>query len=150
MTTLAYIRTNMPIATVDQVSQMMDYPVTEMYVEDKTVSESQEFVRLIQQATENDVIIVYSLISIWQIKGIYAYLQLLKQKKVRLIAINEEIDTENYKNFYDQMLFFFDVSKRSKSAITTNALSARREKGQNLGRPTINEMTIIKIKDLRE
>ena len=76
MTTLAYIRSNMPIATFDQVSQMMDYQVTEMYVEDKLVSESREFIKLIEHAAENDVIIVYSLISIWQIKGIYTYLQL--------------------------------------------------------------------------
>ncbi|MBE9388696.1 recombinase family protein [Vagococcus salmoninarum] len=150
MKTLAYIRSNMPIATFDQVSQMMDYQVTEMYVEDKLVSESREFMKLIEHAAENDVIIVYSLISIWQIKGIYTYLQLLKQKNVRLIAINEEIDTDNYKDFYDQMLFFFDVSKRSRSATTRRALNARREKGQSLGRPKINETTINKIKDLRE
>ena len=67
-----------------------------------------------------------------------------------MIAINEEIDTENYKDFYDQMLFFFDVSKRSRSATTRRALNARREKGQSLGRPKINEMTINKIKELRE
>lgn len=150
MTTLAYIRSNMPIATFDQVSQMMNYQVTEMYVEDKLVSESREFTKLIEHAEENDVIIVYSLISIWQIKGIYTYLQLLKQKSVRLIAINEEIDTENYKDFYDQMLFFFDVSRRSRSATTRRALKARRENGQSLGRPKIDDMTINKIKELRE
>lgn len=99
-----------------------------------------------------DTLIIQDLMSLtYSVKELTLLLDILVQLKVRLIIINENIDTrkEKFHQFYYVLQTYLAAQKEGKSFYHVKLMRKKKSEGVELGRPSIDTKIIENIKYLR-
>lgn len=125
----------------DERVQLSDYACQQYF-------QSNDFTLFIKKLKPNDTVIIPELATIQKsTRQLGKIVPKLIEKKIRLIAVKEKIDTENDKHFYLHILALAELDQTiTKNRIRTGISRAKRDNRIG-GRPRINPKTIEKIND---
>lgn len=148
MSQLAYIQKNYPVATINQLQESRIMQSDDVYVEEGLKKDT-EFVHLFKRLNKGDTLVVYSLKVLFMMKDYIEYLKFFAEKNIRLIAIEENIDTKVDVQFYEYILLMFDIKSECRSDYIKEILVKKKSQGVVLGRPKLTEEQINEIQYLR-
>lgn len=151
MTKYGYIRKDIPCSTIKQLSLVDSYGCDELVFEGNDVTVDTELKKIVALVENEDVIICASLQSMGKsIRKLENIFNQIKEKKVRLICLEEGIDTQKNSSFYDYFYLFLNYEKAMQSRITKESLNKSRQKGIRFGRPCINKKIVQRVCRLHE
>ncbi|MGO2099647.1 recombinase family protein [Vagococcus salmoninarum] len=150
MSNIAYIKHELPVGSSVQVTELQKYEIDFFYLENSPIDEVRELERMLDELKSKDTLIIYSLTAIWKSKNKVDVFQVLEKKKIRLISLQEKVDTEQeqYELFYEHIHLFKEVEESIRSLKIRDAIEIRRNSGKIIGRPQISESKQEEIKNL--
>lgn len=146
MTRYGYVRKDYPISTVEQLTNIMPYKCDELFIEEAKFEQEIELNQLLKKMNQKDQLIVYN----FQVfgKNLKAFKQLvieLQKKKIRLISVEDEIDTETIVSFYKSALTIIKMFENNQGHLVRKSLERVKQSGSMTGRPAISDEVIKRI-----
>ncbi|MGY3747961.1 recombinase family protein [Vagococcus salmoninarum] len=151
MAIYGYIRKDFPVETTNQLEKVMSYKCREIFIEETNFSVRKELNKLLQQLRNEDQLVVYNLQVFGQEFVTFEEITTqLADKQIRLIAIADQLDTHEQKDFYHMVSLLKQTHIPIVQFKTKLNIEKVRSRGVVLGRPQIEEDTIKKIKVLHK
>lgn len=141
MTVFGYMRTNGEPVNID------GYEVCELLFIDALKSEEySQLDQLLETIEYEDTIIVKNL-SVFELElgKMRHFILTLQNKKIRLISIEDDIDTDNNCQFYTTILTIGQVNENVRGIKAKRRIAHSRELGIQIGRPKIDMTLAQKI-----
>ena len=151
LTTYAYLRRDYPVSTEEQIEKLNSFSYDVLFMEDSDLKSYLALNKMRKKIKKSDSIIICDLRVFAGSNKFYKELfGELQSKKIRLICINEAIDTENSLKFYSDAISVIGGIEDHRNYLSKIKLNQSRKDGKLGGRPRIAESTIQKIKFLRD
>lgn len=149
MAIFGYARKGYPSEITIQINRLMVYECDKIFVENQNFNIDEEQDAMFQELLPMDVIVVVNLAVFGKtLRELTALLDDLFKKKIRLISLDDKIDSKKRYSFIDVALALCEVDSNYKSQYTKQRLAVSKSLGKSLGRPTISEAKIEEIKRL--
>lgn len=146
MVLYAYVRKEYPASTLEQLRMLSDYKCEEVFIEENDISNGHELERLVDCLQEDDQLLVYDLRAF--AKGAKDFKQLLEQltrQNIRLISLQDKLDTEVSQQFYSDALLVLNMEKKYRKYMIRTSLEQAKLAGRVTGRPRVEDDVISKI-----
>lgn len=143
MATYGYIRKDTKRTLMEQLTKFSPYDCKELFIEQEQLAEVRELRRCLQILDSRDTLVIMNLASFGKAFNSHFMTDLLINKTVRLISIDDELDTIDSPLFMSYNQLVSDTEK-----IISTELSKERERSRNgikYGRPNIEEQIINEI-----
>lgn len=137
MTSYGYVRKGFPYTETKQLQQVIKYECDELFFEQRNLEESAELAKLITRLRAEDTLIVATLRVFGDdLEHLIPYVQQLQQQKIKLISINENLDSS--KDIYFYFLFERLIIDRDEDRASFSTRRGNRNREVVTGRPTID------------
>lgn len=149
MTVFGYVRKDYPSETSIQMKKLMELECEDFFIEKTPFNIDTELKAMLKSLKENDILIIASLASFGKgINDLKIIIDDIQRKKIRLVCLEEEIDTSKKYSFIEILNMINSLDKEVRSEKVKQALVDVKNSGKQLGRPTIDEETVQQIKKL--
>lgn len=152
MASYGYIKKTSEMAKIiEQVSTISQYEVANIFIDDETTSV--EFQVLYESLAKDDLLVITSLSVFEQtLRQLEAFFLKLQELSIRLIVVNEGIDTgkEEFVNYFLITLGIVQMEKKVAKQLTLKRMARARENGIVGGRPSLDQKVIDEIIYLRK
>lgn len=149
MTVFGYVRKDYPSETSIQMKKLMELECEDFFIEKTPFNIDAELKAMLKSLKEDDVLIMASLASFGKgINDLKLIMDDIHQKNIRLICLEEDIDTSKEYSFIEILNIISFLDKEVRSEKVKQALVDVKNSGKQLGRPTIDEETVQQIKKL--
>lgn len=146
MTVFGYARKDYPSQIAIQLHTLMTYDCEKIYVENHSFDEEIEWGQMLVELKKGDTLVVDSLTVFGKrLKALTDLLTRLKDQGIRLISVNESLNSDDHYSFIDIASILWRVDSDCQSQYTKERLAHIKSTGKHLGRPTINQQTIDQI-----
>lgn len=146
MALYAYIRKDYPVSTLEQIDMLRAYECQEVFIEDMDVTDNSELTRLLKKLVANDELLVYNLqVFAKKSREFEELLKVLNEYNVRLISIQDHIDTKVSTRFYTDVLKVLKMEERHQSYLIRTSIERAKKQGRSTGRPRVGDQTIDQI-----
>lgn len=149
MTVYGYIRKNFPSKTSTQINSLIRLECNDYYIEDNFLECDIELKKLLKVLQPGDKLILISILSFGKgINEIKKIMGVFHEKKIQLICLEENINSKNTYNLFEILDMMVSIDKKIRGEKIKQILKEKKETGQKLGRPTIDEDTVMLIKKI--
>lgn len=146
-----YARKDYPIETTKQLKMLITMNCDEVVIEEPLFFEKKELEGLMNKMQPKDTLIVYDLLVFGQeIVKFERIIHTLSKSNIRLISVNNHIDTETDDSFFNNVTTLNAMHLELIKYKTKNNIAKARKRGVKVGRPKIEAETISKIRYLHE
>ncbi|MBE9388986.1 recombinase family protein [Vagococcus salmoninarum] len=136
MSTIAYLKIDLPVEISTQLNQIQRYGFDYLFVEESWTMDNPELGKVLTKLNKNDVLLIYSLVTVCKNNELF---EVVKNKNVRLVSLDEKVDTE--KKEYTELINNFNLIKTTEKKLRSlkmqNIIQERKKEGKMVGRPTI-------------
>lgn len=106
MSTIAYLKIDLPVEISTQLNQIQRYGFDYLFVEESWTMDNPELGKVLTKLNKNDVLLIYSLVTVCKNNELF---EVVKNKNVRLVSLDEKVDTE--KKEYTELINNFNLIK---------------------------------------
>jgi len=150
MTLYGYIRQNYPVKTTAQIKQLMDRDCQDLYIEKEDLEIDEELKLLLNNLKKDDTIVVVNLLAFGKNSNdIKQIVDIIIEKESYLISLKDKINTNDKFKFYEILSIISYIDKKINGDKIKLKLNELKKSGKQLGRPSVNESMIKKIRFLR-
>ncbi len=149
MTIYGYVRSDIPCPTVDQFTVLSEYECDKVFLEISEVKEDTELQQLLARVQSGDTVVTTA-VSVFgkTLSHLSLILETFRERGVRFVSVQEEIDTDINHDFYHYLTLFITNERETKRLIARQSIELSRSKGGKIGRPTLTEETVQKVQQL--
>lgn len=146
-----YICRDFPVEPMKQLRAIEKYVVDDIFSENDYLNGQKQLHTLFDKLQPNDEVFVYSLRVLGlKLRALAEMVELFKSKNIRLVSVQENIDTNEDKTFYDHVILLNQIDKLHSSYLTKKGIEEAKEKGRIGGRPKISPEKIQHMLVLRK
>ena len=149
MAIYGYIKRNYPVPTAEQLTAIVDHECDELFIENDEFKASTELDKMLKNIMFNDQIVIYDIRVLFKgFKELKELFKMMGEKKIRLISINDKLDTQDNAMFLDNILLMIKTEEEYRSHYIKHRIDQGRAEGKRHGRPRVDEEIIKKIQFL--
>lgn len=149
MAIYGYIKRNYPVPTAEQLTAIVTHECDELFIDSDEFNASSELEKLHKIITFDDQVIIYDIRVLFKgLKELKKLFELFEEKNIRLISINDGIDTKENKSFLEHTLLIIQTEEEYRSQYIKYRIDQGRAEGKRHGRPSLDQETIKKIQFL--
>lgn len=122
------------------------YKCEEVFIEETELASSNELERLSHILQPEDQLLVYDLRAFAKgVKEFKKLLEQLKEHEIRLISLQDKLDTAVMPHFYESVLLVLDMEEKHRKYLIRTSLEQAKLEGRMTGRPRVEDEIISKI-----
>lgn len=146
MSLYAYIRKDYPASTLDQLKILQNYKCTEVFIEEVDLASNIELEKMFQTIKPEDQIVIYDLRTFaMNSRDFRELLKRLKSMDIRLISLQDSLDTQTSTDFYSNVLMVLNMKEKHRKFVIHSGFEQARLEGRILGRPRVEDDVISRI-----
>ncbi len=144
-----YVRNDIPCPTMEQFAAISEYECQEVFLEVGEVKEDTELRCMLAMVQPGDTVVTTEVSVLGKtLSHLFAFLETLKEREVRFVSVQEDIDTAKNQEFFHYLALLTHNERETKRLLARQSIEVSRKKGVQIGRPTLPEKTVEKIETM--